>query len=87
MAVIVTLEDSKERYVLLGTGYGSYKALKPNWFWGNLVADKDEDSYPVAALADRWGKVGWTTTENLSVVSIDGRTPREILDDSDTGPT
>ena len=34
MAVIVRNKQTEDRYVLLGTGYGSYKALKPNWFFG-----------------------------------------------------
>ena len=86
MAVIVKTLDTQKRYILLGTGYGSYQALKPNWFFGNLVADKTEGMHPVAALCDRDGSIGWTYSRNMTVESIDGATPAQILEDSDTSP-
>ena len=39
MAVIVEHRETGDRFVLVGTGFGAYKATKPNWFFGNLLAD------------------------------------------------
>lgn len=39
MAVIVKHRETGERYVLVGTGFAAYKPTKPNWFFGNLMAD------------------------------------------------
>ena len=40
MAVIVKHIESGERYILLGTGFGAYKATRPSLFFGNWSPQK-----------------------------------------------
>lgn len=35
MAIIVEHKDSGKKYILLGTGFGTFKALRPSIFFGN----------------------------------------------------
>lgn len=79
MATIV--EDTRDGgvYVLLGAGFGAYKAMKPNWLLGNLLADEESDELSMIAVCDFKGHVGWLHSGHVRVLRVDGRTPQELL--------
>jgi len=79
MSVIVEHRETRDQYVLLGTGFGAYLAKKPNWFLGNLSADVESGEVSVVAICDAGGNIGWYNTEELVVVSVDGQSPGEAL--------
>ena len=79
MAVIVKHRETGERYVLVGTGFGAYKATKPNWFFGNLMADEQSGELSVVAVCNAEGGIGWFQSNELLVVSIDGEAPDIVL--------
>lgn len=72
MASIVSSERSGERYVLLGTGFGAYQSKKPNWFFGDLVADTDEGQHALVCVCDETGRIGWLESSDVTVESVDG---------------
>ena len=57
MAVIVEHRDTGERYVLLGTGFGAFRASKPNWLLGSLVPDEESGEHSVVAVSTAVGAV------------------------------
>lgn len=79
MAVIVKHIKSGKSYVVVGTGFGAFKATKPNWFFGNLMSDEQSGELSVVAVCGAEGAIGWIESDALTVVSIDGVTPGDVL--------
>ncbi|MBD2843625.1 hypothetical protein IDH44_00355 [Paenibacillus sp. IB182496] len=55
MSVIVLHKSTNQRYILLGTGFGAYKAQRPSFLGGNLFPHEEADEIPVAAVCDTRG--------------------------------
>ncbi|MBC8080583.1 MAG: hypothetical protein H7X86_09570 [Gorillibacterium sp.] len=72
MATIVLHKPSGVHYVMVGTGYGAYKALRPSFLGGALFPHEESDEIPVAAVCDEHGNLQWYLTDDLQVVEIDG---------------
>jgi len=79
MATIVKHRQTGERYLLLGTGFGAYRATKPNWLFGNLMADEQSGELSVVAVCNAAGEIGWFASGELVVTGIDGRAPAQVL--------
>lgn len=73
MATIVRNTKSGERYVLLGSGFGSYQSKKPNWFFGDLVSDTTEGQHAMICVCDSAGQIGWLESQHVLVESVDGQ--------------
>ena len=78
MATVVR-HSSGNRYVLLGTGFGSFQSQKPNWFLGNLAADTNQGVSPMACICDATGTIYWVDSAELQVESVDGKSASDIL--------
>ena len=79
MAVIVRHRETGAEYILLGAGFGAYKALRPGVFFGNLAPAEESGELPVALVCDADGAATWVRSENLEVLTVDGEKPSEIL--------
>jgi hypothetical protein len=79
MATIVTHKIKGGEYILLGAGYGAYKATRPSLFFGNLAPSEDGGELPMVLLCGPSGEVGWVPSEDIEVVRVDGDTPAELL--------
>ena len=79
MATIVESLQDKAVYILLGAGFGAYKAIKPHWLFGNLGTEEESDEITVLAVCDFNGKVGWIRSDQVRVISVDGQSPEEVL--------
>lgn len=79
MATIVEHTETGGVYVLLGTGFGAYKAMKPNWFFGNWMADEQSDQLAMVCVCDYRGQIGWFRSQDLRVISVDGQMPESLL--------
>ena len=79
MATIVKHKDTGEKYVLLGTGFGAFKATRPGIFFGNLLPQEESGELTMVAVCDRDGRIGWIHSEELTVVEIDGMAPSWII--------
>lgn len=73
MATMVTHTPTGTKYALLGTGFGAYQSKKPNWFFGDLMADTTEGQYAMVCVCDCNGKIGWLESSEVIVESIDGQ--------------
>lgn len=79
MATIVRRRKSDEFYVLIGTGLGAYRATESQWLFGQIAAEEDSDVLPVVAVSDAEGTILWIAAEEIEVVSVDGKTPAELV--------
>jgi hypothetical protein len=83
MAIVVLHTKDKKKYVLVGTGYGAYKASRPSVLGGSLFPHEDMGEIPVAAVSDSKGKIHWFLTEDLQVLEVDGQILAEIIKEED----
>ena len=79
MATIVMHKASGTKYVLLGTGFGAFKASRPSVFFGNLLPDEESGELTMVAVCDSKGNIGWIHSEELIVVEVDGKAPGEMV--------
>lgn len=67
MIKVLCLHDEKE-YILVGTGYGMYKAQgATGWFQPLHV----EGESSLVALCNKDGKIKWIDSEQIRVISVD----------------
>ncbi len=79
MAVIVKHIESGETYILLGTGFGAYKATRPSLFFGNWAPTEEAGQVTMVAVSNAQGQIGWIHSNELQVVEVDGIPPSELL--------
>ncbi len=78
MATIVVHERTGNRYALIGTGFGAFKASRPSFFGGNLFPHEEEGQVPIAAVCDKNGVIRWLLTDELKVIAINGESVDSI---------
>lgn len=71
MSTIVKHRNTGQKYVLIGTGFGAYKAVAPSFFGGNLFPNEEEGTIAMVAVCDSNGDISWINSEYLQVVEID----------------
>jgi len=74
---IVRLNSTEKEYVLLGTGFGMFKA-QGQAGWGKMVNTSKGDKR-VVALSNEFGQVLWADSNDITVVSVDGVNISKIL--------
>ncbi|WP_282937906.1 hypothetical protein [Paenibacillus sp. RC67] len=79
MATLVKHKESGKIFVLIGTGYGAYKALLPSVMGGSMFPHEEAAEIPLAALSDRYGNITWMLTEELQVIEVDGKAIRDYF--------
>ncbi|MDP7078742.1 MAG: hypothetical protein QF415_02545 [Candidatus Undinarchaeales archaeon] len=79
MAIIVKEKETGARFVLLGTGFGAFKAARPGMLLGNLSPTEDKGEFTVLAVSDEKGEVHWIDSDAVVVVEVDGKHPSQYL--------
>lgn len=87
MATIVeNIEDGK-RFILLGSGYGAFRSSVSTPIFGNAGEEEvTKGELPLALVSDRDGKAIWIYANAIRVISVDGQSPAELLDDEPQDP-
>lgn len=78
MAVVVKDKKTQKKYILLGTGFGAYKAIRPSFFGGNLLPHEEEGTIATVAVCDSKGNIIWIESDVLQVIEVDGVKISEI---------
>lgn len=78
MATVVKHTDSRNKYILLGSGFGAYQSNKPNLLFGEYMFDIDEGQYAMVCVCDSEGKVGWIESSNVVVETVDGQAVQSL---------
>lgn len=79
MATIVEDTNTRLTYVLVGAGYGMFKAARPGLIFGDLIPNVAQGNTSVLAVCDAEGNVGWLPTSQARVISVDGASPSQVL--------
>ena len=79
MATIVKHIQSGDKYILLGAGFGAYKATRPSLFFGNWAPAEETGQVTMVAVCNVQGQIGWIHSRELEVVDVDGMLPVELL--------
>ena len=80
MATIVKLKNSDKHAVLVGVGYGMFKSARPNAFFGDLLPSEKSGESQMAAVSTASGDILWCSSSDLTIISIDGESPRKQLE-------
>lgn len=72
MPIVVEHRKTLKKFILLGVGYGTYKATRPSFIGGNLFPNEEEGETRVVAVCDKNGNIIWFSPNKLRVVEIDG---------------
>ena len=79
MAVIVTHATTGKQYVLIGSGYSSYKEVFNGSTAGLFFQNTEEVRSQMLAVCDANGVIAWLPSHEVNVVSIDGLSAAELL--------
>ena len=74
MATIVLDKQTKQRYILLGAGFGMYESHTEKYY-------EDLISLPMRACTDSDGAIVWLSSEDVIVLEVDGKPPAVLLRD------
>lgn len=83
MATIVVYRPTNAKYILLGTGFGAYRAERPSPIFGNLASNTTQGSQETVCICDTDGNIGWVNSSDVYVSSIDGQNVRDAFMQSD----
>jgi hypothetical protein len=79
MATIVQFKPDGQNYILLGTGFGAFKATRPSMFLGNLIPTEDQGELKMVSVCDAEGTIRWAQSSDVTVVEVDGQSPAVLL--------
>ncbi len=79
MATIVRHKESGKHFVFLGTGFGAFKSARPGAFLGRMLPTEDEGVMTMVALGFPDGRILWSDSTQIEVVSVDGQPIKELL--------
>lgn len=72
MAIIVCHKKTNKKYILLGTGFGAFKAVRPSLLGGNFIPHEEEGNIKMVSVCDKNGNINWFYSNNLYVIQVDG---------------
>ena len=82
MAIIVRHnEEPANHYVLLGAGFGMFKAMRGATL-GDILGIQEEGDKTLVALCGTDGQILWADSSELTVVSVDGQSLDSVLPSS-----
>jgi len=78
LVTIVKHKTTGKNYVLIGTGYGMFKTVRPSMWGGNLSPQLQDGHKTLVAVADKKGTIKWIESDRLQVVEMDGKSLKDI---------
>lgn len=78
-AVTVKQVESGEKYILLGTGFGAFKATTPSLSFGNLAPPEESSHGAALAVCNGQGQMGGIHPDGFQVIEVDDKPPAESL--------
>lgn len=70
MLVFVEHKETHEAFLLLGTGLGVYRSEMKGSIFEETV---NEGVHKMLAVCDKSGKIYWYASDELTVVTVDGK--------------
>jgi len=79
MAILLESIETSKKFIFIGIGFGMYQSKKPNWAFGDLIADIDEGNEKIIFGCNEKGEILSSRTSAVRIHSVDGKSPKEIL--------
>ncbi|MEA3558893.1 MAG: hypothetical protein U9R75_06520 [Candidatus Thermoplasmatota archaeon] len=79
MTAIVEEVKTGKQFILLGTGFGAYQSMNKSIVFGDLIPEVDKGQFAMVCVSNSDGKIGWFKSSELKVVSVDGKSPDDLL--------
>ena len=79
MTAIVEEKKTGEQFILLGTGFGAYQSMHKGVMFGDLIPDIDKGQFAMVCVSNSEGKIGWFKSTEVKVISVDGKSPGDLL--------
>jgi hypothetical protein len=79
MAIIVEERETHRKYILVGTGYAAYMGGSPTTLADGSPGKEKSGELPMVAVCTAEGEIGWFYSEQIRVVTIDGKAPSALL--------
>lgn len=80
MATIVFNKEKNKHYIYLGNGYDTYKSSNLSTSFGTLMPYDELEEISLAAVCDHSGNIEWFHTCDLKVISVDGKSTENLLE-------
>ena len=82
MATKVRHRKNGKTFLMLGTGYGAFKAMAMANTFHAMNHEIDEGELGMIAICDSAGQIHWIDHRLVEVVEVDGVAPNQLLADS-----
>lgn len=82
MATKVRRKTNGKVYLVLGTGYGAFKAMAMANTLHAINPEIDEGELKMIAACDSTGSIHWIDHRDVEVIEVDGVKPSELLGES-----
>jgi hypothetical protein len=82
MATKVRHKNNGNTYLMLGTGYGAFKAMAMANTFHAMNPEIEEGELGMIAVCDSKGAVHWIDHRYVEVIEVDGAKPCELLGES-----
>ena len=79
MAIIVTHKEKGGRFAVLGANFDPWKTARGDALFGNLFPVEREGAVRVVTVCGADGVIQFADADKFRVLSIDGKTPQELL--------
>ncbi len=81
MAILVTHVEKGGRFVVLGASASKWATSRGSAIFGNFAPVEESGYVRSIAVCGADGRIQFADGDQLRVVSIDGKTPQELLGD------
>lgn len=75
--ILVKIKATGEIRVMLGTGYGVFKAYGQKG-WGSFPSTSKGEKYKIV-ICDKSGSIEWIDSDLCEVIEIDGKAVRDCI--------
>lgn len=82
MAIKVRNKRNGKTYLMVGTGYGVFKAMAMANTFHAMNPEIDEGELGMIAACDSQGTIHWIDHRHVEVIELDGVKPCELLGES-----
>ena len=82
MVTKIRRKKTGKTYLLVGTGYGAFKAMAMANTLHAMNPEIDEGELGMVAACDSTGSIHWIDHRDVEVIEVDGLKPSELLGDS-----
>ncbi len=79
MATIAVIKSTGQRGLVIGTGFGMFRAYRTSSVIAHSVQRESAGEEHLIALANESGEISWHRSADVQIVEVDGKPPHVLL--------